>query len=387
MPTPAKALALVELARVAARVQGLLGWVLANADDVALDEGARSAGAWLAHETRAAHGSTAALARLGEALGARWRQLGEALMWGAVNLEQAEVIARALDELPADLDPELLVKAEAHLLAEAAHFDPKRLRVLGRKVLEVIAPDLHEDHERKRLEDEERRARATTRLTMRRRGDGTTDLHIRVSDAAAGRLKTYLEAFASPRRGHLDDAIDRTDPETGRPIAHSTLMGHAFGALLEALPASVLPRHGGSATTVVVTIDYDKLRDRVGAAGIDTGDVISATEAMRLACNAQIVPLVLGGRGQPLHLGRARRLFNDAQRLAMGVRDGRCRARGCTIPAAWTEAHHRDHWCHGGNTDVDDGVLLCPWHHHRAHDPAFDTEYLLSGDVRFRRRN
>ena len=296
------------------------------------------------------------------------------------------MIVRALDELPSDLDAEVALKAEAHLIAEAAFFDPKKLRILGRKVLEVVAPDVFEDQERRRLEDEERRARETARLTMRTRGDGTTDIHVRVSDAIAGRLKTYLDAFTAPRRRHLDSGLDRTDPETGQRVPHAVLLGRAFGALLEALPTQVLPRHGGSATTVVVTLDFDKLRAQVGAARLNTGDVISATEAMRLACTADLVPVVLNGDGVPLHLGRAKRLFDEAQRLAMGIRDGHCRARGCDLPAAWCEAHHKTSWCRGGKTDLADGVLLCPWHHHRAHDPAFDTEYLLTGDVRFRRR-
>jgi hypothetical protein len=354
MPTPAKAAALVELARISSRVQVLLGRVLASADDVALD--------------------------------GRWQQLGAAVSAGQVNVEQARVIVRALDELPSDLDPELALKAEAHLVAEAAFFDPKRLRILGRKVLEVVAPEVFEDQERRRLEDEERRARETTSLTMRTRGDGTTDIRARVSDAVAARLKTYLEAFTAPRRGHLDQGPDDIDPDTGRRVPHAVRLGHAFGALLEALPAQVLPRHGGSATTLVVTLDYDRLRARLGSAELSTGDVISASEAMRLACTADLVPVVLNGDGVPLHLGRARRLFDEAQRRAMGIRDGHCRAHGCDLPAAWCEAHHKTDWCRGGKTDIADGVLLCPWHHHRAHDPAFDTEYLLSGDVRFRRR-
>ena len=386
MTPAAKAAAMVELSRVIGRAQGLLLRVVANADDVALDAGSRSAAAWLAHETRVTPGAAVRLGRLGEELDARWHRLADAVWAGSVNLEQAHAIATALGELPDDLDDAVLAKAEAHLVAEAAHFDAAKLRILGRKVLEVVAPEVAEDHERRRLEEEERRARETTRLSLRRRGDGTTDLQGRVSDAVAGRLRTYLEALASPRRGHLEQGIDPIDPDTGKRLPHEVLLGRAFGALLEALPAQVLPTHGGGATTVVVTIDFDRLKGQVGAAELSTGDVVSASEAMRLACNADLVPVVLGGKAQPLHLGRARRLFSKEQRLAMGIRDGHCRARGCDIPAAWCEAHHKREWCRGGKTDLDDGVLLCPWHHHRAHDPAFDTEYLLTGDVRFTRR-
>ena len=107
---------------------------------------------------------------------------------------------------------------------------------------------------------------------------------------------------------------------------------------------------------------------------------------MRLACHAQLLPAVLDGKGQPLFLGRAKRLFTRAQRVAMGLRDNECRARGCTVPAAWCEAHHLTAWQLGGRTDIDDGALLCPWHHHRAHDPAYQTDRLPDGDLRFHRR-
>lgn len=387
MPTSVKAAALKELSRVAERTRGLMLRVLANSEDVALDDGARSAAVWLAVETRSVRGTRIAAGRLAEALEERRHLVRDSLMGGQVNEQQAAVIVRALDDLPAVVNAEIQALAEAYLVAQAADFDAKALRILGRKVLEVVAPDAFDDDERKKLEEEEHRARRTTQLMMRGRGDGTTDIHIRVSDAIAARLRTYLEAYASPRRDHLHPTMDRTDPDTGERISYAVLLGKAFCAMLESIPALRLPKHGGSATTVVVNIDFQALRDQVGSAGLDTGDKISASEAIRLACNASIMPLVLGGEGQPLHLGRARRLFDSKQRLAMAVRDGECRARGCDIPATWCEAHHRGKpWRDGGRTDIDQGVLLCSWHHHRAHDAEYATEHLPSGDVRFRRR-
>jgi hypothetical protein len=71
----------------------------------------------------------------------------------------------------------------------------------------------------------------------------------------------------------------------------------------------------------------------------------------------------------------------------MALRDGGCRAEGCTIPAAWCEAHHhRQPWSRGGGTDLANGRLLCCWHHHRAHDDRYLTHLLPNGDIRFRRR-
>ncbi len=386
MTTVDKAASLTELSVVADRLAGLGLRVLVAAGDVAEETGARSAAAWLAHQTRTDVGPHLAAARLAEALDGRWRRVRDGLADGRVNLAQARVIVRALDELPADLDPDTVGRAEGYLVEQAGVFDPKRLRVLGAKVLEVVAPEVAEEAQRRALEDAERHARRHTSLTMRRRGDGTTDIRIRVADAVASRLTTYLDALASPRRGHLETGEQRLDPDTGRPIPTSVLHGRAFCTLLESIPAERLPQHGGSATTVVVTITHHQLTTMLGAAGLDTGDLISTAEAMRLACQAHLVPAVLDGAGQPLYLGRARRLFTRAQRLALILRDQHCRAEGCDIPGTWTEAHHKTPWLAHGPTDLDNGVLLCPHHHHLAHDPTYTTEYLPNGDVRYRRR-
>ncbi len=321
MTSHQKAQALRELSVAGERLRGLTLRVLAGADDVALDHGARSAAAWLAHETRSDIGPALGAGRLAEALDGRWTQVRDGLCEGRVTEPQAHVIVHALDELPTDLDPGLKEKAEAHLVTEAAHFDPRRLRILGRKVLEVIAPDLAARHEQAVLEREEALAARQTSLTFRRRGDGTTDVHARLSDAVAARLRTYLEAYTAPRRSHLEDTIARTDPATGRVLPQSVLFGHAFGAMLEAIPTDELPVHGGTATQVVVTIDHDTLRTQLGTAGLDTGDLVSVAQAMRLTCTARILPVVLDSQGQPLFLGRAKRLFTPGQRIAMGIRD------------------------------------------------------------------
>ncbi len=164
-------------------------------------------------------------------------------------------------------------------------------------------------------------------------------------------------------------------------------MGWRFCALLENLPADGLPRHGGTATTVMVIIDLEALKRDVGFGQTSTGDRCTAEQARRFACQANIVPVVLGAKGEILDLGRARRLFSPAQRKAMAVRDRRCTADGCDIPAAWCEAHHhRQPWSKGGKTDLADGKLLCSFHHHRAHDPGWETHHHPNGSTTFHRR-
>ncbi len=371
---------LLGLSQAGQRLQGLLLSVLSAADDVAAEHGARNVADWLAHHTRSDYGPVARRARLAEALDTRWQSVADALLDGRVSEPQAEVIVAALGALPGEVDPEIRAKAEAHLIAEASRYTPKQLRILGRRVLEVVAPDAFDDEERRLLEAEERRALSRTSLTLRANGDGTTDLRARVPDSVGERLRIYLEAYAAPRR----EVLTGSGAAARRP--YSQRLGEAFCSLLEKVPAALLPAHGGDATTVLVTITLDQLRSGLGGAGLASGGRISAAEARRLACGAGLVPAVLGGASEVLDLGRASRLFSPAQRKALALRDGRCRAEGCTIPAPWCEAHHRDPWSRGGKTDLADGVLLCSFHHHRAHDATYDHTHLASGDVRFHRR-
>jgi hypothetical protein len=98
------------------------------------------------------------------------------------------------------------------------------------------------------------------------------------------------------------------------------------------------------------------------------------------------VPVVLGGGSVPLDLGRRRRLHTEAQRIAVGVRDGGCTAVGCDRPPAWCEAHHEEAWSQGGGTSVDRGRLLCPHHHHLAHDTRYQTTRHPENRISFHRR-
>ncbi|WP_109509185.1 HNH endonuclease signature motif containing protein [Nocardioides speluncae] len=376
MRTPEKAEALVRLARAETKLTALRLQIMATADDVAEEIGARDVAAWLAHQTHASPKSCRAELHLAAALDTRWTRLADSVSAGAVNLDQARVIARALDELPDDLDAELLVQAEVHLVEAAAHHRPAQLKILGRRILDVIAPDVGEAEEAKQLAREEERAWETASLTLARRGDGTTRLSGLLPDATAVRLATYLDAFTSPRQ----QATDIVAPQ-------HRARGQAFCTLLEHLDPTKLPMHGGDATTVIVAINHDALtKDLATASVVGTDAKITAAQARRLACAAGILPAVLGGKSEILDLGRTRRHFSPAQRKALRLRDQRCRGDGCTIPAQWCEAHHWQPWSKSGKTNLADGVLLCSHHHHRAHDPRYSTERMPDGDIRFHRR-
>ncbi len=271
--------------------------------------------------------------------------------------------------------------------------------MLGGRVLERLAPDIAEEAEYQRLLAAERRANAATKLNLRSRGDGSTDVNARIPDHAAGRLRAYLNAFTAPRRRHHWAAdIDQQAVETpfgpltppaedefaNLPIERQR--GIAFVAFLENTLSSDLPRHGGVATTLTVTIPYDNLVEAIGIATTSTGERVTAGQARRLGCQAQILPAVMGAESEVLDLGRESRLFKPPQRKAMNLRDKECTTVGCSVPAEFCEAHHKVPWSRGGNTDLEDGKLLCPFHHHRAHDPGWIIHHHPNGSTTFTRR-
>jgi len=177
-----------------------------------------------------------------------------------------------------------------------------------------------------------------------------------------------------------------TDPATGQRLPYDRVLGEALCAFPEHADPNRMPIHGGNATKVIVTIALADLIAGTGVATLADGTRIPVGEARRLLCTAGVLPAVLGGDSQVLDLGLESRLYDGNQGTALALEHPVCRAEHCTIPAAWCEAHHKKAWSQGGRTDLKDGVLLCPWHHHRAHDPGYTHQYLPNGDIRYHRR-
>lgn len=377
---------MVALARLKAQVAELELRVLAHAEHVKVEEpsGATTTATWLARATRLTVRSARRAAHLASALEG-YAAVRAGLADGAVNLEQAEVIVRALDALPDDLPGDVREQAERHLVELAAVHDACDLRALGDRVLTVVAPEIGEAHEAKKLADAERDAEKATKMTLT--PDGTGKVHGRfvLSELHAGMLRKQLMALVVHDKKTPDPRAGDHEPRPQRR-ATSTELGRAFCELLERLDGREVPRVGGTGATVVVTMTLETLQGGLASAVLDTGDRIAAHTARRLACEAGIVPVVLGGKGQVLDQGRAQRYFTKAQVIALGVRDGGCTADGCRTAAWFCHAHHDDPWAEGGRTDLARGRLLCPSHHRRIHDPAYEHRVTSDDRVLFTRR-
>jgi hypothetical protein len=383
---------LTALTSLTARLAELQLRVAAGAErsGVGSEVAATSTASWWAGASRLTRAAAHRSMRLAKALDGPHERVGDALAAGDLLLDQASVIVDAVDALPDDLvDRELAQQAETHLIRLAREHDAKALKILGRRILDVLAPEIAEAHEQRQLDEEEREASAKARFTLTDDGHGRSHGRFTIPTAQAEMLRKHLLALAAPRHrnatgGNTHEATAGLTPGERTPLPHR--LGLAFCEYVERYPAGKIPDAGGVSATVVVTMDLDTLMGGLGVAQLDTGAVITAGQARRLACEAGIIPVVLGGKSQVLDLGRRKRFHNKAQRIALALTQGGCTAEGCDWPPGLCHVHHEIPWWEGGPTDLEHGRLLCPHHHARVHDSRYRTEARPHGKLAFIRR-
>lgn len=116
----------------------------------------------------------------------------------------------------------------------------------------------------------------------------------------------------------------------------------------------------------------ESLSRQVHAVGLEPVAQLQARNARRWACEAKIILVVCGGKGEPLDVGRAMRTVPAGIRRALVVRDKGCAFPGCGRPPSRCSAHHRKHWVDGGETSVDNCCLLCGYHHRMVHNTGWE---------------
>jgi hypothetical protein len=371
--------ALAEIEAHEAQTAALKSRLLRHAESIDLpaENGARSAADWLARRHRLTRREAHRQRFLAKALGIH-AHVEAALEEGRVNLEQAHAILRGLEALPEGLDADLKARAEIHLVELARDHDAKALKNLARTILEVVAPDIADEHLAKQLEKEERDAAAAARFSMWEDGHGKVHGRFTLDGFSGACLKKALFALAAPKHRASKGPLGERLPTPER-------LGQAFLEYVQRYPTSKLPNAGGLNATVVVLMSYDTLMGGLKAAKLDTGETISPALARRLACEAGIIPAVLGGKSEVLDLGRSKRFHNKAQRIVFTIEQGGCLEEGCDAPPAMTQIHHPEPFSKGGETNRD-GWMLCPSAHRRAHDPRYTHQRLPNGKIRFTRR-
>src|SRR4029079_461153 len=201
----------------------------------------------------------------------------------------------ALQNRPDGLD--LGTKAEVkHALAEyALTFDPLLLGKIAKRIQVHLDPDGS-------LRSEEA-AVAARELTISRQDDGMYRVRGRLDAEAAGTVMKALSPLAAPKA-----AVDGVkDLRSGARRNADALVELAQ----RAMKAKVLPRNGGQRPQLIVSVAYETLIGKLDGAGVrvvDNGEPLTAEAARLIACDGEIVPVALGGKSQPLDVGRKKRV-------------------------------------------------------------------------------
>lgn len=280
-----------------------------------------------------------------------------ALRSGETSLAHARIIERTITDLPRELAPSVVTEAESFLAEQSRQHSPPELAAVARRLRATLDQDGLLQEERDAVEDRE--------LYLSRDHRGRFLITGRLDAEAGTALQSAIHSLAAPT-----PAVDgQRDPRSA-----ARRHADALVALVDrSLAAGDLPTDGGERPQVTVTISYDDLKNEIGSATLGNDAIITASSARRIACDATIVPVVLGSRSEPLDVGRASYVVPQPMRRALAVRDGGCAFPGCDRPPGWTQAHHITHWAHGGPTKIENLVLLCGHHHRTIHHDDWEV--------------
>jgi hypothetical protein len=294
----------------------------------------------------------------------------EAATSGRISLDQASAINQALNGLPTGLDKAQHQEAERLILAAAAHAPAEKLRLMADSLATQVAPNLAEspDQRAARLEARDARAQARRCLRFGPEADGSIDFSGSLPVLDGRRLQQVVQAIADRDYRGAKDSHDRRrllqTPQQRLADALSTLVRVASS---EPDPSRAAEAGVGlpmAATQLMVVIPYERLLDRACDSGVlMDGTVVSPAELRMMACQADLVPVVLGTDSTVLDVGRRHRLAPPSLRLAVTLRDGGCAFPGCTTPMWHCDVHHISPWQLGGPTDLGNVVALCGSHH------------------------
>ena len=279
--------------------------------------------------------------------------MSDALAAGEISIEHAALILRTLAKLPPadrEVDEKILVEA-------AKKVDPDSLRTLCQATEEAAGSNEKADERRERLH-------GTRYLNLSTTFEGMVRVDGMLDPEAGAAVIAAIEPLAQK----LGPEDDRTAPQR-RADALATLAGAAAGF------DDLLPDFNGDRPHIGVIANYETLLsdldphttyDPAGAPTVN-GVRVTPETVRRLACDADILPVVMNSNSEVLDIGRATRIWPKAIRKALQIEDGGCGWPDCQMPLWACRIHHLTYWFHGGVTSKENGVHLCRFHHWLVH--------------------
>jgi hypothetical protein len=308
-------------------------------------DGFLSLSAWLVARHRLAPSTATRRVRVARAMQSM-PQAAEACAAGELSDAAVAILASARESYP-----EAFARCEEALLQAA-----RTLPIPGLRSVVAYWQQAQDLGQAEREEDERferRRLHASPMLGGMVRVDG--DLDPETGQMLLSALQAVMDADARARR----------EPELRSP---GQRRADALGEICRTwLDSSERPEILGERPHVVVTLDLDALEGRTGRSELQDWGPVTPETARRLACDAKVSRVITDGASRPLDVGRSTKVVPPAIRRAVTVRDRGCRFPGCGRPPSWCDAHHVRHWADGGETSLDNLVLLCRPHHRAIH--------------------
>jgi hypothetical protein len=216
--------------------------------------------------------------------------------------------------------------------------------------------------------------------------DGSLVLKGRFTPEQGVVVKKVLELIMDEDFNEQKDVSAETpvDELKAQPEPVSQRRADALVRMAEGYSAACGPERGGDRYLVHVHTDMETLKaDGSGAESeIDESSNVSAETSRRLSCDAGVVHWLENNKGEPLSVGRKTRTIPPAIRRALQRRDKGCRFPGCTC-SRFVDAHHIQHWADGGETGLNNLVLLCRRHHRLLHEEGFGVHSQAYGHICF----
>ncbi|MGO1974178.1 MAG: DUF222 domain-containing protein, partial [Propionibacteriaceae bacterium] len=236
---------------------------------------------------------------------------------GELTLDQVDACLHGLKYLPAIASDDQLVYVQTELLERASGQPPQGMRQLAMKLVATLFPDTEDDHLGQQLENEERKARRNRYVRCRVDGEGSVCFGGKLPIGDGEKLINLLAAYLPGTSG-----LERLDPFAEAPTMEQR-QADAFVAMLDELLArGTAPTSGGDRPSVSLILPYGDLVDGIhGATLTNSGENISPKTVRRLACDADVIPVVLGKDSEVLDVGRTQRLVTSGIRKALVVRD------------------------------------------------------------------
>jgi hypothetical protein len=308
-----------------------------------------------------------------------------AVTTGALSVECADALRRGLGKPEGEVTAERLRRLATELLAGYAELPADAMFQRAR-----AERDLN-DLEGIAARQQEQYLQGGFRLF--RKANGMYGYAGQADPESAAVLMGALDPLTSPRRGGPrftrpeDVARAKAIVDDPRTTERITLDG--LVALVKAgsgLDPQTAPSGDHTLVKVIVPVKVaERSGTRAQGFGVieSTGTTLAVGMAEAALCDAGWQEVAVDACGNPLDVGRTRRLFTRRQREALAVRDGGCLWPGCLQPPAFTEAHHVEQWKRdGGRTDIGNGVLLCRFHHLLLHDHRWELRRDADGRYR-----